>query len=128
MPTRDQQYATLAFEKVNAFQTATTDEAKQKKYGSMAHKLPVLIRTAGLSQSLAFLDARGSEEQQQLLQHLAETIGATNSATLLSRVRAAELGEYMRLTHDAQTALLWFKRFAQSVLKVESGEQDKGGD
>jgi CRISPR-associated protein Cmr5 len=115
--TRDQKYATKVYEQVSNLQY---DEVQKRKYGSMAHKLPVLIRTAGLAQALAFVHARGNDEQQQLLGHLAETLNQENVEKLLRKVREADVSEYIHLTNEAMAALLWYKRFAQSVLKVES--------
>jgi CRISPR-associated protein Cmr5 len=73
MLTRDQQYSIVAHEKVTAIKAIS--EADGKAYGSMSHKLPILIRTAGLSQARAFVDARGKEVQRTLLEDLARTIG-----------------------------------------------------
>ncbi|NJP05008.1 MAG: type III-B CRISPR module-associated protein Cmr5 [Chloroflexaceae bacterium] len=122
MHTRDQQYAATIFEQVQSI--ATNPEQKQE-YGSIAHKLPVLIRTAGLAQALAFVEARGKPPHQLLLNHLATTINCQN---LVEQSRTVELNEYMRLTQQALDALLWYKRFAQSVLGVEAGEENSEGD
>jgi CRISPR-associated protein Cmr5 len=148
MKTRTQQYAKEVFELVSGFKkqhtnsNGKTDDAKIKEYGSMAHKLPVLIRTAGLAQALAFVEASGSKKQEQkqalhphrqLLEDLAKTIVQSNAerfqnaATLLTASREQEIDEYLRLTREALAALLWFKRFAQSVLDVEAGDEP-GGD
>lgn len=96
----------------------------------MAHKLPVLIRTAGLAQALAFVAASGQKKSahQQLLEGLAQAIahlngGQQTAAQFLEKCRTAPLGDYMKLTYEALAALLWYKRFAQSVLDVESGDE-----
>ena len=123
MQTRNQKYARKIYEQV----AAISDPAEAKKYGTMAHKLPVLIRTAGLAQALAFVDSRGTPEQKRLLAHLAELLSLTDADTLLEQSRIAELPEYIRLTRQVQAALVWYKRFAQSVLGVEAGEELEGG-
>jgi CRISPR-associated protein Cmr5 len=120
MITRSQQYASQIFEQVSQVPVV-----ERQKYGSMAHKLPVLIRTAGLSQALAFVHSRGSDEQKQLLEHIAAVV---NEPDLLARSRTAKLTDYMRLTRDVLAALVWYKRFAQSVLGVEAGEEEVGGN
>lgn len=119
MLTRSQRYAAQIFEQVSQ-----VPEAERQKYGSMAHKLPVLIRTAGLAQALAFVHSRGSDEQKKLLDHIAAVI---DEPDLLARSRTAELADYMRLTRDVLAALVWYKRFAQSVLGIEAGEEVEGG-
>lgn len=132
MLTREQAYAAKIYEQVTN-DIATKASEKQKKYGSMAHKLPVLIRVAGLAQALQFVDSRGSEDQKVLLRHLAltldfvdeEGVALTAEAKLLNSSRTSQLAPYMRLTQQALAALQWYKRFAQSVLKVETGEDSQ---
>jgi len=122
MQTRDQKYATRAFEQVSdVFQNMS--EVNRKKYGAMAHKLPVLIHTAGLAQALTFVESRSEEPYKRLLEHLAEAVGAGTKADLLDHSRTAPLAEYTRLTQEVVAALLWYKRFAQSVLGIEAGEE-----
>lgn len=113
--TRDQHYAAAVYACVGV--VAKADKAA---YGSMAHKLPVLIRTAGLAQALSFVDARSQNGQKNLLKDLAQVMGFAEPVFLLERSREAGLREYMRLTREALTALLWFKRFAQSLLDVDA--------
>lgn len=127
MQTRNQKIAVKVFQKIENLQSEFPDEnsPERKKYGSMAHRLPVLIRTAGLAQALGFLDAKSDEKMnKQLLNDLASTLGKS-SAQLLSESRGENdqsLAEYLRLTQESLAALLWFKRFAQSVLGIEARE------
>ena len=126
--TREQQYAADIFERVERVgQRYEKKPAERRKYGSMAHKLPVLVRTAGLAQALAFVDARGEEVHRQLLLDLAETVGYSAAKSLIGDSRGLAFYEYMRLSQKVMAALLWYKRFAQSVLGVEAGEDDEGG-
>lgn len=118
MWTRNQEYASEIFRQVSTI----TDDAEKKKYGSMAHKLPILIRTAGLAQALEFVHTRPDEPQRRILVHLAKVVGYDTSDALLNGSREAELSDYIQLTQKVMAALLWYKRFAQSVLKVEPGQ------
>ncbi len=122
MLTRDQYYATTVYAQVES--VAGASDAFRKKYGGLAHKLPVLIRTAGLAQALAFVNARGEDAGKRLLQHLAEALDLANQDTLLKRAREDDLNKYIYLTQQALAALLWYKRFAQSVLDVDAATQD----
>lgn len=124
MQTLDQRYADVIRQQVLVIK----DQPDYKKYGSMAHKLPILIHTAGLLQALEFVNSRGENEkiQKQLLEDLAVTIGQHNTTTLLTTVRGANLSAYMRLTRHILGALLWYKRFAQSILEVEASEETTG--
>jgi CRISPR-associated protein Cmr5 len=122
MQTRDQQLATAVYTCITRI--GSQNETYRNKYGSMAHKLPVLIRTAGLAQALTFVQARGESPHQELLTHLAEVMNMQDGAHLAAQSRRAELREYMYLTQQALAALLWYKRFAQSVLGVAANEEE----
>lgn len=123
MQTRDQQLAAQIFKLVH---DEVKDKDFAKSYGATAHKLPVLVRSAGLAQALAFVDARGKQPQHLLLDHLAKTVSHANREKLLeaSRNGNAGLEAYIHLTRQVMDALLWYKRFAQSVLKVKQGAED----
>lgn len=129
MLTRDQEYAVSAHRHVQKIHDKN-EKAEAKKYGVMAHKLPILIHTAGLAQALAFVDARPSSTnkiQKLLLDDLADTVlGKEDRQELLQAARESELVEYILLTKQIMNALLWYKRFAQSILNVDVGDlEDK---
>lgn len=149
MQTRDQRYAATIFKQVEYVQRtwpapATPGESpkpspEQEEYGGMAHRLPVLVRTAGLAQALAFVKARGKPRHHLLLHHLAlavlpretEPVKDNQESTiqiLSGRSRAVQLGAYMYLTGQVLDALLWYKRFAESVLDVGSEATDATTD
>lgn len=130
MKTINQEYATKALERVQTAHDKYPTEPKKahsyrKKYGTMAHKLPILIRTAGLTQALAFVEAKGAKTAawQDYLNDVAQTIGRADSQALLQESRNAQLNNYIRLTREVSAALLWYKRFAESILKVEPSDQ-----
>ncbi len=142
MQTRDQKLALAIYERVLALDNEyPRDQRKHRKqYGSMAHTLPILIRTAGLAQALAFVEARHRKKedkpdkpippQLRLLRDLEDVLRnerMLEGNNLFAVARKAELGEYMRLTQHTLAALLWFKRYAQSVLGVQQGEEDEEG-
>lgn len=128
MKTREQEYAKAVHDQVYAIYGQGS--IYEKQYGSLAHKLPILIRTAGLAQALAFADTRKPAAQQKLLSHLDEVVlGAGTSQTLAEISRNLPLLDYMRLTNDVLLALTWFKRFAQSILGVDAGDEpEEGGE
>lgn len=119
MKTRDQEYAAKVYKQVVEVKK-NFKEDERNRYGGMAHQLPILIRTAGLAQALAFLDSRDTKGHKKLLTDLAATVG--RPGTLLQTAREAGIGEYMYLTRQVMAALLWYKRFAQSVLDVKGGD------
>ena len=128
MLTRSQKYAEKIYEQLEQLAREWKEKEQRQKYGSMAHRLPILIHTAGLAQALAFVQARGSEEQKRLLEHIAAVLGKGSAEKLLEESRKADLTDYMRLTRQVLEALVWYKRFAQSVLGVAPGEDGGGAE
>ncbi len=64
MQTREQKYAKDVY--IQVHEVWASGENYYKKYGSMAHKLPILVRQAGLAQALAFADTRKPAAQHKL--------------------------------------------------------------
>lgn len=124
--TRAQRFAATIFEQVSEIESKSKSEKTQ--YASMAHKLPVLIRTAGLAQALAFVEARhkANSPPRTLLEHLGTVLSDGNLSQTSRTTR--NLGEYMRLTQNVLAALHWYKRFAQSVLGVDASEANQNDD
>ena len=121
MATRDQVRAAQIYNQVKE-----VPQGDRKKYGGMAHKLPVLVRSAGLAQALEFVNSRGDNAARKLLGDLAKVVGTQSDThdVLLGNSRTFELYDYMWLTREVLAALLWYKRFAQSVLGVSAEEGD----
>jgi CRISPR-associated protein Cmr5 len=106
------------YQKVTAMDKESPDA---KKYGALAHTLPVLVRTAGLAEALAFVESRNKPPSNTLLSDLADVVVSGNTREqFVRKSREAEMQEYILLTRRTMLALKWFKRFAQSVLDVDS--------
>jgi len=82
-----------------------------------------LLQTNGLLQTLAFLEvrARSRGHYERLFTHLAAQAGVSPSS-FLDTAREAPLSRYVWLSRDLQRCLVWYKRFAESVLGVTSAE------
>lgn len=118
MQTRDQKYAIDAYKNV----MAVKGDKSARKYGVMCHKLPILIHTAGLAQALAFVESRKGDIYQPFLKDLGHTVGEEE---LVKTAREAPLNNYMRLTTQVMEALVWYKRFAQSILGVDASDTEE---
>lgn len=135
--TRNQKFAVAVYERVrkvgeqlpikNVSDKHEKENQKQRnKYGAMAQKLPVLIRTAGLAQAISFLEAKSKKESEKmnkrLLDDLSEAVSSMmefDAKEFSKKCREDELTAYLQLTQNTLAALLWFKRFSVSVLEVE---------
>lgn len=112
--TLEQQRAALAFQHVQA-----VGKADQNTYGSMAQKLPALIRSAGLCQALHFVKSRKKPALDTLLAHLAEQLrrtdqGISSADSLCEIVRKAELSTYLWLTREALATVSWYSRLSRA--------------
>ncbi len=130
----EQEFASKIYDQVSAYKEEKEDEKIYKRYGSMAYTLPILVRTAGLTQALAFVESKSKKDSAHpytyLLNHLAEVvIKEKNGEEFAKQSRNANLQEYMYLTRRTMWALKWYKRFAESVLGVTSTtEMQEGGE
>ncbi|WP_164689205.1 type III-B CRISPR module-associated protein Cmr5 [Herpetosiphon llansteffanensis] len=127
--TLEQRYATKVFEKANTYSDKSKDV--RTRYGNLAFSLPIMIRSAGLVQALHFASTRKKAEQKAFLTDLALVLGFDNTQHLLDTNRNASITEYMQLTRKTLAVLVWFKRFAQSILDLEASEAtelDNGGE
>lgn len=129
MKTRAQQDMELAEKLVREVE-------QQKKevrdiYGGLCHSFPVMVRTCGLCQALAFSKAKaegGKDDRAKahslLLNHVRQLLCVQGDP--LDAVRDASAGDYMFYTRRVLSAWIYFKRFAESILKVSSAGE--GGE
>jgi len=110
-------------------------DGTRRIYGGLCHSFPVMVRSCGLCQALAFSEAKASDKANErgkahafLLMHVKQIAGVDGD--LLDAVRKADTVEYMLYTRRVLSAWIYFKRFAESVLGVKSAKegQDAAGD
>lgn len=94
-------------------------------YGGLCHSFPVMVRTCGLCQAVAFSKAKAGEGKESrekahtlLLQHVQQLLGVQGD--LLDALRGMSASQYMLYTRRILSAWVYFKRFAESILKVTS--------
>lgn len=127
MPTRAQAQLMQAHRDVVAVSEAEgLNEVQKARYGNLCHKVPVMIRTCGLCQTIAFMESKKSKEPShaRMLQHIAGLldIQADRLATAVAQMPTVQ---YMHKTRLLLEALVYYKRFAVSILKAEA---DAGGE
>ncbi|MCX7926275.1 MAG: type III-B CRISPR module-associated protein Cmr5 [Fimbriimonadales bacterium] len=133
-PTRAQQAMQHAMQLVQ--QVAQCDKKVQEIYGGLCHDFPVLARTCGLCQAVAFsADKAQSDEKaraeahQLLLKHVGKILGIETDGKggandpLLQEIIKADALQYMLYTRQVLHAWVYFKRFAVSILGVKTGGQ-----
>jgi CRISPR-associated protein Cmr5 len=123
--TLEQKRASMAYEHLQEIV-----EADRDVYGSMAQKLPALIRAAGLCQALHFVKSRSKPVLNTLLSHLGGQLHRVDGAiqdmeSLCTQAREADLAHYVWLTREALASVSWYGRLARSEWGVLLGDDDK---
>jgi len=119
--TLDQKRARQAWENVKTVKK----QPFEGDYGSLARRVPALVQTNGLGQTLAFLKAKGKDNKahQVLYDHLSDWVVGQMGwrRELLAEVVEQGTADYRRATAEAIAFLNWLKRFAEAELKEAQG-------
>ena len=130
-PTRQQHHMSLALDHIT--EVAGHPEGVRTIYGGLCHSFPIVVRSCGLCQALAFVEAKATGGKERgdaytlLRGHIASAF-ALRPDQLLPTIRAAEMPAYMRHTRTVLDAWIFYKRFAVSILKVESAHEGEEQD
>lgn len=112
----------------DAIQIAKESSAKQSEVKSYIKKMPLLIKTNGLAQTLAFYRAKGtgSKSYQIVYEMLSTWFRSetpfkmmTTEDGFLEQVIRLDTRQYMLLTDETILLLNWLRRFADIELKKE---------
>ncbi len=105
-------------------------------YGGMCHKLPVLIRSCGLCQAVAFVEAKAGggsfrERAHALLRdHIKEVLQDENLVTdsqgaPSAAIHSMSLQTYALATRTLLRAWLFHKRFAEALLDATADKAER---
>ena len=106
----------------------------KKEYRSTVMKLPSLILTNGLGQTLAFLKSKGKENDSNPEEKVYKDIqgwltkpnvvnwGRVTHEELIERIMAIDSNKYRFITIESLSFLNWLKKFADAVLPKDGGE------
>jgi len=122
--TREQQIATRA---ANCISEVKKEEKLAKRYGTLARKLPSLVLTNGLGQTLAFLKSKGYSQgtpkpdaaEALIYKHLCGHLLTSKDSDLLDTIMGENSLEYRYHTAEALAFAGWLKRFAEAELEAE---------
>jgi CRISPR-associated protein Cmr5 len=120
----------LALRLVSEIEQTIEDNSRagtKGRYQSLCQEFPVMVRTAGLCQALAFSYAKKGDEKglprahDLLLQHVAAILQSQpDVGALMNKIQKAPAAEYMHMSRRVLDAWVYFKRFSKSVLSVEA--------
>ena len=125
----EQGRAKFAFEKVKEISEDKSKKLKEN-YKSTAKKLPVLIKTNGLGQTLAFLKSKGEKEaskpknahdrlydQISIWLQTEDFKGLVDAGELVEQVINLESHAYRQVTVETLALLNWMRRFVDGLMK-----------
>ncbi|AET60504.1 hypothetical protein HPL003_18810 [Paenibacillus terrae HPL-003] len=116
MKSSQHEYAQAAFEGIKSLDA---DSAVAKQYGQLCHRFPSLVLTNGLRLAVAFFQAKGAERPHALyLEHMRKALALDRSWNDELR---KENADYLHLSQRVLSASVWFKRYAEAILKIEQG-------
>lgn len=113
---RTQKYAQLAYPLVDDVK----GQAIEAKYRTLALTFPAMVMQSGLAQAIGFLMAKGNEEHQLMLTHIATLLNYPNDEAMHSAILSSDLTKYQLLTRNALEATSWLKRYTQALLEKEN--------
>lgn len=127
--TLSQQRITLAHDLVNAKKNRKEEATI---YGRLCHRFPMMVMQGGLLTATLFIHSKSTGKDARARAHRAilEDLGrvmrlgdADVVATLTREQNALQL---MAWTHEVLHTWAMMRRFAVSILKVDSGSEDDG--
>ena len=93
---------------------------EETKYGSLARRLPALLQTNGLGQTLAFLRAKAGRDESNhhyvIYDHLSAWVmeRMKGDGDLLEWILSESSDAYRRATTEAIAFAIWLRRFAEA--------------
>lgn len=96
----------------------------RERYATLARRLPALLQSAGLGQSVAFLISKSKPDSAEvyLLDHLGRWLlrrqspNAVSGRELMRAIVDAEPAAYRRMTREAASLAGWLKRFVTGLI------------
>lgn len=134
--TRNQCYLKLAYERVSEIKDGKV-KVDVGVYGGLCHQFPILVRSAGLCQALAFYQERASKNDARAaayaraLGDVAKVFGIAEGepnkrwGPLLETIQGCGVRDYLIYTKTVQQAWVYFKRFAASLLDADPSARDE---
>ncbi|GGG19974.1 type III-B CRISPR module-associated protein Cmr5 [Paenibacillus aceti] len=122
MKSQDHYYAQTAYNCIKRIENAhVQSKANAQEYGRLCHRFPAMVMLNGLRLTVAYFESvNKGEMHQNYIADLGSVLGIQNWNEELPE----QSSQYRHLTRRALQASVWFKRYAEAILKVEGGEAD----
>ncbi|HXG24883.1 MAG TPA: type III-B CRISPR module-associated protein Cmr5 [Chthonomonadales bacterium] len=95
------------------------------RYGALCHSFPIMVRTCGLCQAVAFSEAKAKDDNHRAEAHrrILSDVKAITGKTP-EQIAALPVVDYMLQTRRLLSAWIYYKRFAESILNAKPGDQN----
>lgn len=116
----------------------TLDDRKKKDYRSYSRKIPTMILSNGLGQTLAYVKAKAKAKDgnaykvlyQQMTNYLKSECSTrikmpSDKTDLVEWVISINSSEYRLVTSELLSFLNWLKRFAEGLIDEEGENENK---
>lgn len=133
---RSQRYSALVFDNVETVAKRQQNNKKDKvpsRYKGLCKRAGGILRTVGLIQFMAFIEAKGARETHYeiLGEHLSREFRDTGLIAnetprqFLESIRRMNLPTYMNTTRAALQLLQWHKRIAEILIEGTADDQSE---
>ena len=122
----EQGRAKYAFDAVNGISKNGSDDLK-KKYKTVAKKLPVLIKTNGLGQTLAFMKKKDYDKLYDQIGNWLQTEDDKRlvpQGELVEQVIQLQSPAYRQVTVETLALLNWIRRFVDGLMEDVGDDND----
>lgn len=101
-------------------------------YGRLCHRFPMMVMQGGLLAATLFILSKSegkdprAKAHQAILSDLARVLRLGDADVVATLTRQQDALKLMEWTHEVLHTWAMMRRFAVSILKVESGSEDDG--
>lgn len=129
MRSNQQHYAEVAYKAITREDQLNKEKRKGEgqQYGQLCHRFPSLVLTNGLRLAVVFFEAKGKKDPKHpCTRYLNDLKSALNiNDKDWDEVLQKTNRDYLYASRQVLSASVWFKRYAEAILKVEQAESDE---
>ncbi|MEJ8304455.1 type III-B CRISPR module-associated protein Cmr5 [Saccharibacillus sacchari] len=127
MKSNQQLYAEVAYKAISR-EKQEDKTLEGKGYGQLCHRFPSLVLSNGLRLAVAFFEAKGKKDPKhpctRYLNDLKLALDIKDWNSVLNTPTSTNR-DYLYASRQVLSASVWFKRYAEGILKVEQAESDE---
>ncbi|WP_195572555.1 type III-B CRISPR module-associated protein Cmr5 [Paenibacillus sp. 1001270B_150601_E10] len=118
MRSTDHHYAKVAYNGV----LNQSQSGGAQAYGRLCHKFPSMVMLNGLRLTIAYFRSNNKEQGEAYKAYLKD-LGQALEIQDWEQELPEQSAEYRQLSRKALRASIWFKRYAEAILKVEEADE-----